>query len=297
MWKRLPIHYFLSYLETGGADTSIRPWFWLFWLFLGPIVRNLCFQWYIFIATRTLVRTEALLTQLVFEHSLRIRLKAEASNEKIEDDNVTVIGTQDSASVIESTTADSNSLTGEAASQSSQASSPTPREDSSSDSQSTSKGPVKAKDSSTPKSDAKSATKDKKETQNLIGKINNLVTADLGNIVDGRDFLTISMLSTSILNWVRCLIILQVLYVPLQSVFCTVFLYEVLGWRSAYLPTSYNKKKKSHLSFRHKCICWTGYNGRLVSSTWIYCKKSSRRTSSEDEKGIVVSKVSSLFLT
>ena len=180
-----------------------------------------------------------MLTQLVFEHSLRIRLKAEASNEKIEDDNVTVIGTQDSASVIESTTADSNSLTGEAASQSSQASSPSPREDSSSDSQSTSKGPVKAKDSSTLKSDTKPATKDKKETQNLIGKINNLVTADLGNIVDGRDFLTISMLSTSILNWVRCLIIRQVLYVPLQSVFCTVFLYEVLGWRSAYPPTSY----------------------------------------------------------
>jgi hypothetical protein len=187
---------FFSYLETGGADTSIRPWFWLFWLFLGPIVRNLCFQWYIFIATRTLVRTEGLLTQLVFEHSLRIRLKAEASNEKIEDDNRTVIGTQDSASVIEGTSVDSNSLEDETASQPSQDSTPISRDSS------TSNGPVKAKDSSTLKSGTKPATKDKKEAQNLIGKINNLVTADLGNIVEGRDFLMIRMLSTSILIWV-----------------------------------------------------------------------------------------------
>ena len=180
-----------------------------------------------------------MLTQLVFEHSLRIRLKAEASNEKTEDD------TQDSASVVESTSVDTNSMAGETGSQSSQASSPIPREDSRGDSQSTSNGPVKAKDSSTLKSDTKSATKDKKEPQNLIGKINNLVTADLGNIVEGRDFLMISKYSTSILIWVRSLIIQQVLLVPLQGFLCTIFLYEVLGWRSAYLPTSNWKKVTS----------------------------------------------------
>ena len=160
---------------------------------MGPIVRNLCFQWYIFIATRTLVRTEGLLTQLIFEHSLRIRLKAEASSEKIEDDNLTVIGTQDSESVTETTSVDSNSLTGETASQSSQASTH--------DSQSTSNGPAKARGPSTLESDTKSVTKDKKEDQNLIGKINNLVTADLGNIVEGRDFLTISMLHFYFIFW------------------------------------------------------------------------------------------------
>ena len=160
---------------------------------MGPIIRNICFQWYLFIATRTLVRTEGLLTQLVFEHSLRIRLKAEASNEKIED-NFNVSGTQDSASVTEGTSVDSNS--GERTSQSST----TVSRDSSSDSQSTSNGLVKGKDSSTLKSDTKSATKDKKEAQNLIGKINNLVTTDLGNIVDGRDFLMISMLQCSNLS-------------------------------------------------------------------------------------------------
>ena len=175
--------YCLSYLETGGEDTSIRPWFWLFWLLVGPIFRNICFQWYNFIVTRTLVRAEGLLTQLVFEHSLRIHLKAEASNEKVEEDNFTV--TQGSALVAEGTAVHSNSS--ERGSQSSQASTPISR-DSTSDSRSTSNRPV------TLKSDTKPVTKDKKEAQNLIGKINNLVTTDLGNIVDGRDFLMIGTL-------------------------------------------------------------------------------------------------------
>ena len=140
------------------------------------------------------VYLEGLLTQLVFEHSLRIRLKAEASNENVEEGNLTVIGTQNSALVAEVTAVDSN--LGERASQTSQASTPISR-DSSSESQSTSNGPVKRKDkenSSALKSDTKSATKDKRELQNLIGKINNLATTDLGNIVRGADFLLISAL-------------------------------------------------------------------------------------------------------
>ena len=47
---------------------------------------------------------------------------------------------------------------------------------------------------------------------NLVGKITNLVSTDLNNIVDGRDFpvLLISL--------------------PLQIVLCIVFLYKILGW-------------------------------------------------------------------
>ncbi|KAF8811726.1 hypothetical protein BYT27DRAFT_7160557 [Phlegmacium glaucopus] len=204
------INRLLNYLETGGAGARIRPWFWILCLLAGPMIRNICIQWYIFIATRTLVRTEGLLTQLVFEHSLRIRLKAEASDEE---DNVTVVGTPDSASVAEGNTIDAK--LDERASEPSQASTAV-SPDSSSDSQSTSKpSSVKGKDqdsSSTLNSDTKQANKDKKGAQNLIGKINNLVTTDLGNIVDGRDFLLI------------------ILNVPLQMVLSTIFLYQVLGW-------------------------------------------------------------------
>lgn len=49
--------------------------------------------------------------------------------------------------------------------------------------------------------------------ENLVGKINNLVTTDLENIGDARDFL------------------LVLLYIPLQVLFCILFLYIVLGWR------------------------------------------------------------------
>jgi ABC-type multidrug transport system fused ATPase/permease subunit len=185
------INRLLNYLETGGADSFIRPWFWLLWLLLGPIVRNICFQWYLFISTRSLVRTEGLLTQLVFEHSLRIRLKAERSNEN-DEETVTAVGTPDNISVGEGTAVDSNF------------------DALASQSQSTSKSRVKGDKRylSTLKSDIKPT----KDDQNLVGKINNLVTTDLGNIVDGRDFL------------------IMVIYLPLQTILCTIFLYEVLGW-------------------------------------------------------------------
>lgn len=50
------------------------------------------------------------------------------------------------------------------------------------------------------------------DTNNLVGKINNLVTTDLENITDGRDFLFV------------------IIYIPVQIVLCMVFLYAVLGW-------------------------------------------------------------------
>ena len=41
-----------SYLETGGKGATIRPWVWIIWLFMGPTVGSIAFQWYIFIAVR-----------------------------------------------------------------------------------------------------------------------------------------------------------------------------------------------------------------------------------------------------
>ena len=47
---------------------------------------------------------------------------------------------------------------------------------------------------------------------NLVGKITNLVSTDLNNIIEGRDFLML------------------VISLPLQIIFCVAFLYKVLGW-------------------------------------------------------------------
>ncbi|KAG1749648.1 uncharacterized protein EDB91DRAFT_1334077 [Suillus paluster] len=71
------INQLLLYVETKGEGAVVRPWVWISWLFFGPLVGSFAWQWYIYIATRTLVRTEGILTQLVFEHALRIRMKAE----------------------------------------------------------------------------------------------------------------------------------------------------------------------------------------------------------------------------
>ncbi|KAJ7233850.1 P-loop containing nucleoside triphosphate hydrolase protein [Mycena haematopus] len=68
----------LNYMETNGKDATYRPWIWILWIFLGPTLRSVCNHWYVFI-TRALVRLEAIITQLVFEHALRIRFKSEAS--------------------------------------------------------------------------------------------------------------------------------------------------------------------------------------------------------------------------
>jgi hypothetical protein len=158
------------------------------------------------IQTRTLVRAEAIITQLVFEHALRIRVKAEAPsdpkpssasdtstiNSPVGSDN----GSEAEADLTRSQTTDATLQIGS-------------QDEQESDAQS-----AKSVSSST-----KSKTQDKPRDEgssspsNLIGKINNLVTTDLGNIVDSRDFLY------------------MVLYTPVQIVVGMFFLYTILGWR------------------------------------------------------------------
>jgi len=59
-----------------------------------------------------------------------------------------------------------------------------------------------------------SSTKDEgKESTHLTGKMTNLMTADLNDLIDGRDFPLI------------------LVYFPIQVVGCTWFLYKILGWR------------------------------------------------------------------
>ena len=41
-----------SYLENGGENAIVQPWVWIAWLFVGPTIGSIAFQWYIFIAVR-----------------------------------------------------------------------------------------------------------------------------------------------------------------------------------------------------------------------------------------------------
>ncbi|KZT67112.1 P-loop containing nucleoside triphosphate hydrolase protein [Daedalea quercina L-15889] len=82
----LSIRNLLNYIETGGEGASVRPWFWVVWLFLGPAFETISLSLYFFYSTRLLVRIEAIITQLVFEHALRMRVKAETGGSFVRED-------------------------------------------------------------------------------------------------------------------------------------------------------------------------------------------------------------------
>ncbi|CAK5280078.1 unnamed protein product [Mycena citricolor] len=171
------INRLLAYLEKPEEEQFIKPWFWIIWLFLGPMAGSTGFQWYIFLATRTLVRCEGLITQLVFEHSLRIRVKAETEKTASTSGTATPVDTEPAeaadpdASISEDGTA-AETLSQEETLQASTASVKS----------TSSKGKDKAK------AGEKTAAPEEESADNLVGKITNLVTTDLGNITDSRDF-------------------------------------------------------------------------------------------------------------
>ncbi|KAI0306147.1 hypothetical protein B0F90DRAFT_1814940 [Multifurca ochricompacta] len=168
----------LSYLETRGEGAVVRPWVWVTYLFLGPAIGTIAFQWYIFISVPS--------GGLVVTRKYPVATP-EGRSEATTPDNGSVV---DVAVVSESAGG-----SGEESGQSTAASSV--------------KG--KQKDESV----ASESGKDSEEpggAGNLVGKMNNLVSTDLENLVDGRDFL------------------LLVLYLPFQVVLCVWFLHNILGW-------------------------------------------------------------------
>ena len=135
---------------------------------------------------RTVVRTTAIVTQLVFEHALRIRIKAKTSSFPGGTPTSTPEGrsdatTPDSGSVVEIHTVPEGVGGG---------SQETPSEQSTSTATSTN---GKRKEG-VPGSDSGKDNVDEEDTsKNLVGKMNNLVSTDLENLAWGRDI------------WVLCL--------------------------------------------------------------------------------------------
>ncbi|KAI0068098.1 P-loop containing nucleoside triphosphate hydrolase protein [Artomyces pyxidatus] len=189
----------LGYLETRGEDAVVRPWVWISALLLGPLLGTLSMQGYIFIATALLVRTEGIFTHLIFEHALRIRVKAETETKEGAENPAAETSTPDSGSVAESSTAAAESTSANGV-------------DEQSCQTTNGKGKQKAKDPEVKPAEPAPPAKDKTKEGNLIGKINNLVSTDLTNITDGRDFLFIAI------------------QIPFQSTICVYLLYKYLGW-------------------------------------------------------------------
>ncbi|KAJ7838629.1 hypothetical protein B0H14DRAFT_2788979 [Mycena olivaceomarginata] len=76
----LAINRLLDYLENPDSETFMKPWFWILLLFFGPLTYILVFQWDMFVGWRVSAQATAIMTELVFEHALRMQLQAETAS-------------------------------------------------------------------------------------------------------------------------------------------------------------------------------------------------------------------------
>ncbi|VDC01967.1 unnamed protein product [Peniophora sp. CBMAI 1063] len=65
--------------DEEHSSPRLRPWFWVICIFLGPCISVFSQQWQIVVSTTALTRAQAILTQLLFRHALRIRNKSETA--------------------------------------------------------------------------------------------------------------------------------------------------------------------------------------------------------------------------
>lgn len=160
------------------------------------------------------MRTEGLLTQLIFNHALRIRMKAELP-EGVSSAPSTAVGTPDNISVID------QPVSVEASESSNGTGAETLAQSSSS---------VKSASSSKSKQKAKEVLqeKPKKDADNLVGKIMNLISTDTNNITEARDIMLLCKYVIGVGGCANKLSI--VVNVPLLIALSIWFLYDILGW-------------------------------------------------------------------
>ncbi|KAI1382043.1 ABC multidrug transporter [Hypoxylon crocopeplum] len=83
----LGLYQLLNYIQNPAAAT-IRPWLWVSLLFLGPTLRSISYQQYIFSSTRLVVRTRLCLIQEIYAKAARVFDTDDAEHDKeIVEDN------------------------------------------------------------------------------------------------------------------------------------------------------------------------------------------------------------------
>ncbi|KAI0357911.1 P-loop containing nucleoside triphosphate hydrolase protein [Trametes cingulata] len=219
----ISINQLLKYLESGREEAHIRPWFWIALFFLGRIFKDLSDLWFMYYETRLGVRIQAVVTELVFEHALRVRMKADTpdSSAATPSSVSTAVVTPDNAS--QSGTDGDESQGGETetgdAAHSVTASSSTAVPPSASSSV---KGKGKEQSTSgrgsttlptTAPAPSKAPETKKGANQHLVGRINNLVSSDLSSIQYAAMYLVFVLVES-----------------PFQVILCIIFLYQILGW-------------------------------------------------------------------
>ncbi|CCO37550.1 ATP-binding cassette transporter abc4 Short=ABC transporter abc4 [Rhizoctonia solani AG-1 IB] len=202
------INFILRYLEKPSEPDTFRPWFWILWLLLGPILGTISLQWYIFLKMGSVIRATGMMSQLLFEHSLRIRMVAQVaggSSGKTPGAITPAVDTTGSIIEGEQTPTESSRKPGTSDEEESNSTVHT-AEASNAQTLVASASSTKGKDNVDEKS------KDDSSSSNLVGKINNLMSTDLENITEGCDFPFLFV------------------HAPVQIIFSIFFLYRILGW-------------------------------------------------------------------
>jgi ABC-type multidrug transport system fused ATPase/permease subunit len=196
------INRLLTYIQSGDSG-DIRPWFWILWLFLGPTVASMAWQYYIFTTTRSLVHVESLFTQLLFGHALRIKMQDPVDTTAAKGGDMkgantpAIVEDEQPTGVVSTHTPVVNNGPVQADDAESSTTASQKRE-----------GSV---DSGKKAEDAKGED-ETEQASGLVGRLTTLASTDLENIVEGRD------------------ILMAVLYAPLQLVLGAIFLYQILSW-------------------------------------------------------------------
>ncbi|WVQ79115.1 hypothetical protein IAT38_001210 [Cryptococcus sp. DSM 104549] len=217
------INQLLDYLEKDGKGHKYRPIVWIAFLFLGPTLGSLTIQFYIYTATRVLVRCEALLTQLLFDHALRLRMKDVVDDERVkaEQDEEAAAAAADAPlitveEIIDHAPGAPEELRdGSEAGTEGTSSSPSAAGKAPASGETTEVGSANGSDKDKATTDRKAAADkeaNKAKGQGLAGKINVLMASDIESITEGRD------------------IFLIVVYTPIQFALCVVILYKILSW-------------------------------------------------------------------
>ncbi|PIL29209.1 ATP-binding cassette transporter [Ganoderma sinense ZZ0214-1] len=77
--RPLALQGLLASIEPDGQMSDVYPWAWIILIFVGPTLVTFQEEWYQWINNRINLRNNAIITELLFEHALRVRVKSEAA--------------------------------------------------------------------------------------------------------------------------------------------------------------------------------------------------------------------------
>ncbi|KAG8864750.1 hypothetical protein FRB96_003335 [Tulasnella sp. 330] len=207
----MALNHLLQYLESGGEGTTFHPWVWVLALGFGPFLSSVLFEQRTTRISRMVVRMEGLITELIFERALKMRFTDDSQKSAPVDAGVGLTPIPNAELVVERSgrpgATDSRNVTLASNSEVADIDNKRKRIDRSpTSSGSGSSRKLKA----TPIRD--DSPKKQKESKNLVGKLTNMVSTDLGNFANAPNF------------------VLWVVDIPFQLGLATWLLYGLLGW-------------------------------------------------------------------